>query len=507
MRETFPIQRTLGDIDIADIKINLRSRDDIPLILLGLQHIYCTPELREKVFAILQDILPTTVVDGATQPVSAELGCPGMNQWTILVLGCLRLCLNADFDRLHELANQHRTLRLMLGIADWDDKTFALQTLKDNLALFTPALLARINQAVVEAGYTLLGKKNSPAPAAGRCDSFVVETDVHYPTDITLLYDALRVLMSLCAQFSDSYGLKGWRQFKSSLKKLKKALCIIQKLKHSTAKDETKKQAKAEQIAKAHQTFLDLSAATLQRVQASLAELATEHGVCDLLLARSKAFVAHAQRQIAQIERRVLKGETIPHAEKVFSLFEPHTEWIVKGKAGVPMELGLRVAVVESREGFILHHQVMEQQTDDQIAVSIVKDTQVLFPSFKACSFDKGFHSPANQADLKTLLDQVTLPKKGKWSAADAARESSDDFVAARKAHSAVESGINALEVHGLDKCLDHGIDGFKRYVALAVLSRNIQKIGQIKRHAERERLARERERLRRRQRQQKLAA
>ena len=83
--------------------------------------------------------------------------------------------------------------------------------------------------------------------------------------------------------------------------------------------------------------------------------------------------------------------------------------------------------------------------------------------------------------------------------------ESSDDFVAARKAHSAVESGINALEVHGLDKCLDHGIDGFKRYVALAVLSRNIQKIGQIKRHGERERLARERERLRRRR--QKLAA
>ena len=108
---------------------------------------------------------------------------------------------------------------------------------------------------------------------------------------------------------------------------------------------------------------------------------------------------------------------------------------------------------------------------------------------------DKGFHSPANQEGLKTLLDHVTLPKKGKWSAADAVRETSDNFIAARKAHSAVESGINALEVHGLDKCLDHGIDGFKRYVALAVLSRNLQKIGQIKRNAERERLARERER------------
>lgn len=173
----------------------------------------------------------------------------------------------------------------------------------------------------------------------------------------------------------------------------------------------------------------------------------------------------------------------------------------------MPVELGLRVAVVESPEGFILHHQVMEKQTDDQIAVSIVKETQKLFPSFKACSFDKGFHSPANQTGLKALLDSVTLPKKGKWSASDAARETSEAFVVARKAHSAVESGINALEVHGLDKCLDHGIGGFKRYVALAVLSRNIQKIGQIKRDAERERLAREREPERHRQRQQKLAA
>lgn len=308
----------------------------------------------------------------------------------------------------------------------------------------------------------------------------------------------------MCA-VHETYGLKGWRQFKSGLKKLKKALRIIQKLKHSTSKDEAKKQAKAEQIATAHQTFIALSASYLNRVEDTLAQLASQHGVGELQLAKPKQFMAHAHRQIDQIERRVLNGETIPHAEKVFSLFEPHTEWIAKGKAGVPVELGLRVAIVESKEGFILHHQVMEKQTDDQIAVSIVKETQKQFPSFTACSFDKGFHSPANQTDLKSLLDQVTLPKKGKWSASDEVRETSDAFVAARKAHSAVESGINALEVHGLDKCLDHGIDGFKRYVALAVVSRNIQKLGQIQRDAERGCLARERERLQ--QCPQKLAA
>ena len=505
MRDTFPAQRTIDQIDIADITIDVRSRDDIPLILLGLQHIYCTEDLREKVFEIIKKILPTQLVDGQAKPVSAELGCPGMNQWTILVLGCLRLCLNADFDRLHELANQHRTLRLMLGIADWDEKIFSLQTLKDNLQLFTPDILAGINQAVVEAGYALLGKKNSPAPVAGRCDSFVVETDVHFPTDISLLYDAMRVLLCICARFSEEFGLKGWRQFKSCLKKLKKALRIIQKLKHSTAKDEAKKQAKTEQIAQAHQKFIDLSAAYLKRVEETIVQLATQHQVGELQLAKPKQFIVHAKRQIDQIERRVMKGEAIPHGEKVFSLFEPHTEWISKGKAGVPVELGLRVAVLESREGFILHHKVMENQTDDTIAVLMVKETQTQFPSFQACSFDKGFHSPANQTKLKAMLDQVTLPKKGKLSSKDEERETDEAFVTARKAHSAVESGINALEVHGLDKCLDQGIDGFKRYVALAVVSRNIQKIGQIKRDTERERLARERERLQ--QPLQKLAA
>lgn len=155
MRETFPIQRTIGGIDIADIDIDVRSRDDIPLILLGFQYIYCNEGLRNQIFEIIEKMLPTQVVNGQIKPVSAALGCPGMNQWTILVLGCLRLCLDTNFDRLHELVNQHRTLRLMIGISPWDEKTFSLQTLKDNLLLFTPEILASINQAVVEAGYTL----------------------------------------------------------------------------------------------------------------------------------------------------------------------------------------------------------------------------------------------------------------------------------------------------------------------------------------------------------------
>ena len=115
---------------------------------------------------------------------------------------------------------------------------------------------------------------------------------------------------------------------------------------------------------------------------------------------------------------------------------------------------------------------------DEAIAVSMVEQTQARFPDLRVCSFDKGFWSPGNRKALEELLDLPVLPKKGKLSSRDQAIEQSDDFVTSRRQHAAVESAINALEVHGLDRCLDHGLEGFRRYVAMAVVARNIQKLG-----------------------------
>ena len=159
----------------------------------------------------------------------------------------------------------------------------------------------------------------------------------------------------------------------------------------------------------------------------------------------------------------------------------------------MPVELGLRVCVVEDSYRFILHHQVMEKTTDDQIAVSIVKESQSRFPALNTISMDKGFHSPNNQTQLKERLDLVVLPKKGRLSEADKTRESDVEFVQLRRQHSALESAINALEVHGLDKCSDHGIEGFKRYVALAIVARNIQRLGVVVREQALQKIARRR--------------
>ncbi|MCP4260994.1 MAG: ISNCY family transposase, partial [Planctomycetes bacterium] len=162
-------------------------------------------------------------------------------------------------------------------------------------------------------------------------------------------------------------------------------------------------------------------------------------------------------RFLGQVRRRIIEDETIPHEEKVFSIFKPYTQWINKGKAGVPVELGLNVCVLEDQHQFILYHQVMEQETDDKMAVIMVDETQSRFPMLNQCSFDLGFHSPANQKALAERLDYVVLPRKGKLSEVQLEHQRSPTFRAARGQHAAVESCINALEVHGLDCCRDYG--------------------------------------------------
>ena len=174
MRNVFSPQMSIGQTDIADIQLDVSSRDDIPSILLGLQHIYTTQPLRDAVFKILEEVAPTQLDNNEAKVVSINKGRPGMDQWSILVLGTLRLGLNADYDRILELANQHRTLREMLGLGCFDaDKRYYLQTLKDNLKLFTPKVMARINAEVIRAGYQLLDL-DVHAMIRGRCDSFVV---------------------------------------------------------------------------------------------------------------------------------------------------------------------------------------------------------------------------------------------------------------------------------------------------------------------------------------------
>ncbi len=480
MRKIIEPQMKIGEIDIPNIEFDIRSRDEIPKLLRGLQSVYCDRDTKEEVFDVLKGIVPPNV--------DPNKGRKGMDLWKILVLGTLRLECSWDNDKLLEMANEHNSIRLMLLHPKDDDYRYALQTLKDNISLFTPEVLDKINVIFVKHGHRIIGKKPEE-DLFGSCDSFPVETDVHFPTDINLLWDAMRRIVTIIMILCKDLGIDGWRKGVDNLSKVKRLFRQAQILKRSTSKNSEKQAQKDRLIINAHIAYLDLTRLLVDRAKQSLAAIQQDDIHIHLRILEIQKYINHAERQIDQIRKRVVEGESIPHEEKVFSLFEEHTEWIVKGKAGVFVELGLNVCIVKDQFGFILFQHVMEGETDIDVAVPIIREVQQRFENFTGCSFDKAFHSPKNQGQLASMLDKVVLPRKGKLSAINKEIENSEEFIKARRKHSAVESSINALENGGLDRCPDHGIHGFKRYVGLAVLARNLHTIGDIlqKKEVERE--------------------
>lgn len=471
MRKPIEGQKNFGQVDISQISFDLRSRDEIPKLLMGLQYVYCTPEIREAVFELLDSELIPAKTDTST-------GRPGMTLWKILVLGTIRLNCDWDFDKVKEMADNHVRLRMMLGHGEFDVEQYPLQTIKDNVSLLNTKLLGKVNDIVVKTGHTLI-KKNGEG-LRGRCDSYVLKTDVHYPTDINLLLDAIRRMVVLIARLCIEVGLSGWRQSGYMILKVKKLYRVAQRMKKSNSKDEGKKAAREDQIKEAHREYVEMAEEYVGKAKETVVLMVREELIKGVEGADINNYITHAERQIEQIRRRVLGGEEIRHEEKVFSIFEPHTEWISKGKAGVPQELGLKVCILEDQYGFILHHMVMQKMEDKEVAVSMVEAVKAKYPEFDSCSFDKGFYTPQNREQLKKILEWVVMPKKGRLSAEEKENEGSEYFVEQRRKHSAVESGIRALENHGLDRCPDHGIEGFERYVGLGVLARNLQKLGHV---------------------------
>jgi len=154
MRKVIDSQMKFGEVDISKIEFDPRSRDEIPKLLMGLQEIYCNRKVRDEVFTALRDLIP--------EDVDQNNGRRGMDLWKILVLGTLRLNCNWDYDKLLDIANNHKTLKLMLGHSSvYDDYYYPLQTLKDNLSLFAPEVLDRINWIVLQHGHQLIEKKKT----------------------------------------------------------------------------------------------------------------------------------------------------------------------------------------------------------------------------------------------------------------------------------------------------------------------------------------------------------
>jgi hypothetical protein len=472
MRHSFQAQPDLQVTPIEKIRLPLTSRDELPPILAGLQWVWMHPTLKAEIFARLV----AKVVAG-----KKATGRTGMDLWQILVLGVVRLGLDADWDRMEDLANHHTLIRQMLGVPaapfGAEAKVFGHQTLRDNVALLDEAVLKEINALIAAAGRAVFAKKAGVPLAALeiKVDSYVLETDVHFPTDLNLLWDAGRKCVDLIVKYRDQFGyaLPGWRKAKEWRRQLKHCERAASQTNHRGGPN------KEARVKRAVRAYLAVGRDLSTKVRESLLGLC-EQPVSAARWETLEYFHRMLDQHLDLVERRLLKEETIPSHEKVFSLFEPHTEWIQKGKRRPEVELGHRFLIATSQHQLIHDYDAPVGGLDIDQSVPVTDRLQGRYGvgSIASISFDKGFTRAEDRDLLSLYIPTVVMPKRGKKNAVETERESGKKFVALRQQHSAVESEINSLEHHGLNRCLDVGLEGYLRYAGYGVMSYNLHVIG-----------------------------
>lgn len=481
MRKYFEQQLEFGITPIQEVKLDIKSRHSLVPILRGLQYVFETPSINKEVFKILEKKI---IGD------KKKTGRPGMSLWEIMVLGTVKLNLNIDYDALHDLTNEHNALRGILGIQRSDfreGRKYSLQSLKDNIRLLDEETIYEIVELIVKGGHELIKKKEDKAylDLKIRADSFVVESNIHFPTDINLLWDSVRKCIETIGYFrSQNLSLTNWREWKDWRKKVKSKY-------RSASEIHRKKGANyKERLSKSVSSYVELCKTISLKVKVAISELTVAQVVIRKLSKTEEKklkelvwYYEMLEKHIDLVNRRILLGQSIPHSEKVFSIFEPHVEWNSKGKAGASVELGHNVLVGFDQYRFALYGEVYEKTVDKLRTIAVGKILHEKYgheEKVYSISFDKNFFSYPAEESLAKQYNIYVLPKAGRKSKHELAQIGNEEYEQVKKGHTQVEGNINELEQHGLGICRDKGIDGFKRVVAYGILSHNLTNLGRL---------------------------
>jgi len=277
------------------------------------------------------------------------------------------------------------------------------------------------------------------------------------------------------------FGLIGWRQHKHLYRKVRKRVRTIERIAAS------KGSGYQGRMKQPYRELLELADQVLTRAE-TLRETVRKYGrnggAETLALDKDLETYLQRTRHVCNLaRRRVLQGETIPHHEKLFSIFETHTQLYKRGKAAEPLQFGRLVLVFEDGAGFITHHHLLPRDKGDRdVVVAQTRTAQKRHGGkIRRGSFDRGFHSPQIQDALAKLLKHPCVPMPGSKQAAQQERTSTVEFRQARQSHPGIESAIGALQSgNGLKRCRDRTEKGFERYIGLGVLGRNLHVLGKL---------------------------
>jgi len=468
MRKHYEKQRRFDCTPIAELMLNYDCRDEMVPVLAGLQYVYTCSTLRNKVVSLVaQDI---------NEDSRRDVGRPGLDDWQIVVLAGVRLGCNFDFDKLQDQAENHGALRTMLGVGQWvEDVSFSARRIRDTLIQLQPKTIAEINHAITSHGQELHGE----AAESVRADSFVVETNIHYPTESSLIGDGMRKIIPLCVDLAAEIGESGWRQSKHLLKRVKADVRTIAQISGS------KSPKVLEGLPSAYKRLLDRAAFILGRAK-TLQKQGEAEGISMESLALSQELQHWIELTVQVCDtayRRVILDEKVPNCDKLFSLFETHTQLYRRGKAGTPNQFGRLVLVFEDGAGFISHYHLMDREAlDADVIVDQTREAQKKHRgAIKTASFDRGFYTSENEEQLAKIVDEPCVAPRHPQQYAERLANGSEEFHRLRRRHPGIESAIGALQSgNGLKRCRDRSEVGFERYFGLAILGRNIHVLGKL---------------------------
>ena len=342
----------------------------------------------------------------------------------------------------------------------------------------TPQTLQAVNELVVQAAVDLDLEDGQKL----RVDTTVVQTDIHHPTDNTLLWDVVRVVTRLVLRLSAAVQQR-IQGFRNRTRAARRRMQEIQRL---TPKERHERQTEkyreligvAEEVVNSAQTVVEQTRkARGKDVAADLAigELRKEiNHYCEL-----------GDRAIDQARRRVLEGEQVPNAEKIYSIFESHTDLIKRGKVQTPLEFGHKVFLAESAKGLITQYEVLQGNPgDDQhVEPSLERHKETFGHVPELYGSDRGFFSENNVKSCKQNgVKVVCIPQRGgKKTARRKAYEKSPAFKQGQRFRAGIEGRISVLfRGRGMKRCLAEGHQRFELTVGAAVLANNLMRIAAL---------------------------
>jgi IS5 family transposase len=323
-----------------------------------------------------------------------------------------------------------------------------------------PETWKRINEALVSQALA----NEEVDPSIIRTDTTAVETNIHWPTDASLLWDTYRTSSRLMRAGNEIYPASCPYRFHDD--KIKKLSNFITRYSNSKNKKRLRK------VRKAYRTLIERVGHIVEKARA-FCDLAQEKGGVRLLAVAMELadFLPSMATVVEQARRAQIDGETVPAADRVFSIFEPHTELIMRGRRGKPIEFGHMVLLCQSPEKIITDYDVMEEKIADcHLTETVIDRHKELFGEApEVLAGDKGFCPEAGKyAELEERVGTLAIPKR--------MRDLADTVMKGWQAFRAgIEGTISGLKrALRLARCYYRGFKSFEASVGLGVFCHNL---------------------------------